>query len=108
MSTSKNRYFLVNLLLCVFLSSCMGLKHLQEDEKLLARQTIKAPNNIDREQVKNLYAQKTNRTILRTGMKPLVALYYGVWGTQSYKQEKYVLKREKVEKKFDAKIANTT
>lgn len=86
----------------------MGLKHLKEGEKLLARQNVKAPANFDRETLKSLYAQKTNRTLLRTGIKPLVSLYYGVWGTQSYNQEKYIKKKEYFEKKFEKKINSTT
>ena len=86
----------------------MGLKHLGPDEKLLADQEVKAPKGLNREALRTLYVQEKNRTILRTGIKPLVALYYGVWGTQSYDQEKYIRKRDRVQKKFDQKIAAAT
>lgn len=89
------------------MSGCMGLKHLGPGEKLLASQEVKAPKVLNREALRNLYVQDKNRTILGTGIKPLVALYYGVWGTQSYDQEKYIQKRERVREKFDQKIAAT-
>ncbi|HLT75099.1 MAG TPA: hypothetical protein VKZ68_08425, partial [Ohtaekwangia sp.] len=75
---------------------------------MLAKQEIKAPKVINKEDLRNLYGQNTNRKLIGTEIKPLVALYYGVWGTRSYNQEKYIRKRERVEKKFDAKIANAT
>lgn len=75
---------------------------------MLARQEVHAPSSINKETVKSLYVQKKNRTILGTGIKPLVSLYYGVWGKQSYNPEKYARKKERVEKKFDDKIASTT
>ncbi len=105
MSTSKIRYFILIAGFLFFLSGCTGLKHLKEGEKLLARQDIHAPSNINKETLKSLYVQKKNRTIIGTGIKPLVSLYYGVWGTQSYKPEKYRKKKEKVEAHFDDKIA---
>jgi outer membrane protein insertion porin family len=108
LNCSKFKYILFLPLAAVMLSGCMGLRHLQEGEKLLAKQEVKAPRGINREAVRSLYVRNTNRTILGTGIKPLVALYYGVWGTQSYNQEKYVRKRERVEKKFDDKINSTT
>lgn len=90
------------------MSGCRGLKHLGPGEKLLASQEAKAPKSLNREALRSLYAQEKNRTILGTGIKPLVSLYYGVWGTQSYDQEKYIQKRARVEAKFDQKIATTT
>lgn len=75
---------------------------------MLVSQSVKTSGDFDRETLKALYAQKTNRTIIGTGIKPLVALYYGVWGTQSYNQDKYIRKRDYFEKKFEAKIAATT
>jgi outer membrane protein insertion porin family len=84
------------------------MKYLKEDEKLLSKQTIKAPKHIDREQIRNLFAKKTNRTLLGTGIKPLVPLYYGVFGLKSYDQEKFIRKRDSAEKKFNNKINSTT
>lgn len=96
------------MFLWILLSGCTGMKFLKEDERLLSKQTIKAPKNLSREQIKNLYAKKSNRTFLGTRMKPLVSLYYGRFGLKSYEQEKYILKRDRVEKKFNDKINGTT
>ncbi len=108
MTGSNVKYISLILLTSSLLAGCAGLKHLRPGEKMLARQEIKGPKVINKEDLRNLYAQKTNRKLIGTEIKPLVALYYGVWGTQSYNQEKYIRKRERVEKKFDAKIAATT
>lgn len=106
LTTSKIRYFLLILWLSFSLSGCIGVKHLKENEKLLYKQEVRAPSHINRETFKNLYAQKENRKLLgRIPIAPLVSLYYGVWGTQSYNQQKYIDKKERIEKKFDAKIA---
>src|SRR5690606_35206845 len=102
------KYIAFILLFAFLMSGCMGLKHLGPGEKLLASQEVKAPKSLNREALRSLYAQEKNRTILGTGIKPLVSLYYGVWGTQSYDQEKYIQKRARVEAKFDQKIATTT
>ncbi|HYF66826.1 MAG TPA: BamA/TamA family outer membrane protein [Ohtaekwangia sp.] len=84
------------------------MKHLKEDEKLLYNQRIVAPGHINKEAIKNQYAQRENRKLLGAPIAHLVSLYYGVWGTQSYNPDKYVRKRERIEKKFDEKIAKTT
>lgn len=102
--TSKNRYFLAILGLSVFLTGCLGTQHLKENEKLLYNQTIQAPKQINKDALKNLYAQRPNRKMLRT-MAPLITMYY--WGERHYDQEKFIKKRDAAEKKFDDKIARS-
>lgn len=89
------------------MSGCLGTKHLKENEKLLIRQRIKAPSNINEEELRALYAQRPNRNFLSIpGVHHLVALYY--MGKKHYNKEKFVRKKEKTIAKFDARIAKTT
>lgn len=98
--------YLFFILLPLALSGCIGLNHLKENEKLLYRQGVQAPKNIDVERLHDLYAQKANRKILSMPLSPLVSIYY--FGANRYKQEKFIKKREQKIKKFDTKIENTS
>ncbi len=106
MSTSKNRYFLLILSLMVTASGCLGTKHLKENEKLLYRQRIEAPNFINEEEMRSLFAQRPNRKFLGLPLSPLVSIYY--FGYKRYDQEKFILKRDALEKKYDQRIADET
>ncbi|MEX1238131.1 MAG: BamA/TamA family outer membrane protein [Cyclobacteriaceae bacterium] len=101
---AKIRYFLL-ILVPFLLSGCLATKHLKENQKHLFRQSIKAPKNINEEELRALYAQHTNRRFLFLPIYHLVAIYYA--GLKRFDQEKFVRKRQGVEKKFDAKIAST-
>lgn len=91
-------------MILVTLSGCLGTKHLKGDERMLLRQTIQAPGNVSSEKLRELYVQRPNRRFLSVfPVHHLVLVYY--WGERNYDQEKYILRKEKVEKKFDAKIA---
>lgn len=87
----------------MLLTGCLGTRHLKENEKLLYSQQIKAPKGIDTDDLKDLYAQKANRKILKTPLAPLVSLYY--MGKRFYSKKKYEKKIAKAEKKFDRRIA---
>jgi outer membrane protein insertion porin family len=106
LSTSKNRYFLT-ILSALLLSGCLGTKHLKENEKHLFRQNLNVPEKISKDDLNDLYAQRPNRKFL--GLLPiyhLVSIYYR--GLKHYDKEKFVQKKERKEKKFDAKIAQAT
>lgn len=105
MSTSKIKYLTLFLGLSAALSGCLGTKHLKENEKLLYRQRTHAPKNIDKEALRNLYAQRPNRKFLGLPFTPLVSIYY--FGERRYDQEKFIRKKEAAEKKYDDKIAQT-
>jgi outer membrane protein insertion porin family len=105
LTTSKNRYFLL-ILLPLILTGCLGTQHLKENEKHLFRQSIKASENIDEEALRNLYAQRPNRRFLGLPIYHLVAVYYN--GLRHYDKQKYIRKKERTEKKFNAKVAKTT
>ena len=91
----------------LLLTGCLGTKHLKEGQTRLIQQSIKAPPGINEDALRDLYAQRPNRRFLGIpGLYHLVALYY--WGEKHYDRDKYIRKKEKVEKKFDAKIARIT
>src|SRR5688572_20343130 len=81
LSTSKIRYFLLILALPLLLSGCIGTRHLKENERLLLFQRINAPNHINKEDLRGLYAQRENRKILGV-VAPLIEIYY--WGERNY------------------------
>lgn len=90
----------------LLLTGCLGTKHLKEGQKRLIQQSIKAPAEINEEDLRNLYAQRPNRRFLGLPIYHLVAMYY--WGEKNYDRNKYIRKKEKVERKFEAKIAKTS
>jgi outer membrane protein insertion porin family len=106
LSTSKIKYLTLLLGLWASLSGCLGTKHLKENEKLLYRQRTQAPKNIEKEALRNLYAQRPNRKFLKLPLTPLVSIYY--FGERRYDQEKFIRKKEAAEKKYDDKISRTT
>lgn len=87
-------------------TGCGGGRHLQKGQKRLIQETIKAPKEIDESELKELYAQRPNRRFLGLPIYHLVAIYY--WGEKRYDRDKYIRKKEEVEKKYDAKIANAS
>src|SRR5262245_32888065 len=90
----------------LLLTGCLGTGHLKEGQKRLIQQSVKAPAGVDEDALRELYAQRPNRRFLGLPIYHLVAMYY--WGEKNYNREKYIQKKEKVEKKFDAKIAKTS
>jgi outer membrane protein insertion porin family len=94
-------FFLTSL----FLSGCLGIKHLKDDEKLLYRQAIIAPKSINSDDLNNLYAQEPNRKFLNLPIAPLVGIYY--LGEKRYDTAKLNRKKKAVELKFDTKIKAT-
>jgi outer membrane protein insertion porin family len=101
---TKNRYYFILFPLLLLLGSCIGTKHLKENEQLLYSQRIKAPKTINTDDLKELYGQNANRKVLQgTPLAPLVWIHYV--GKRYYKPKKYERKIAKAEKKFDAKIA---
>ena len=90
----------------ILLSGCLGTKHLKENQKLLFKQSIKAPPNINEEEIRALYAQKPNRRFLFLPIYHLVAIYYA--GEKRYDREEFVRKKARAEKRFDEKIAEAT
>src|SRR5205814_1339348 len=93
------------LVIISLMCSCIGTKHLQENEKLLYRQTIRYPKRFNAEGLRDLFVQKVNSRIRPTSLSIPVGMYYV--GKRRFKKEKFVERRTKTEAKFDRKIAAT-
>lgn len=108
LTTKKNKYFILSIGVFILLNACSGIKHLKKDEYLLSKQTIHAPKTILKEDLRELYAQETNRELFglrNLHIHYLVGVYYS--GLKHYDREAFIAKKEKVIQKYDAKIANT-
>ena len=87
------------------LSSCLGTQYLQGNQKLLYKQKVTGTRSTGLSDFNNLYTQKTNRKFLGLPVHLLVTMYYT--GQKRYNQQKFIDKKARVEKKFDARIART-
>lgn len=101
MTAKKYKYFVLIILAAAILGGCSGTKYLQPGEKLLT-QKIEAPSNINKEALRDLYVQRSNRKLF--GIIPYFWFYYA--GKKYYDPEKFSQKRAAVEEKFDNKIAS--
>jgi len=81
------------------LSGCLGTRYLQENQKLLYRQTIQAPKGFSKAGLSDLYVQKVNRG----GFK----LWMYDYGKNRYDQQKFIDRKAHAEEKFNKKIAAT-
>lgn len=93
------------ILILLLLESCRGTRYLQENQKLLDKQSIEAPKGINKSALSDLYIQKTNRRFLGLPINSLVWMHHE--GEKHYDQQKFIDKKEKVEARFDKKIAGT-
>jgi outer membrane protein insertion porin family len=108
LSRKKIRHFLPALLL-VSLSGCLGTSYLKDNEKMLYRQSIKAPKGFSTEGLNELLIQKPNRKFLGLPIQPLVFMYHqGVkWYENDkslFSKQKFILKKERTERKFNRLI----
>lgn len=89
----------------LLLSGCLGVKHLQKNEKLLYRQAIQAPTTIDTDELDDLYSQEPNRKFLNMPIAPLVGIYY--FGERRYDTATLNKRKKVLEIAFDQKLAKT-
>ena len=87
------------------LNSCLGTRYLQENQKLLYRQTIEAPKGFNSSPLSELYVKKVNRKLFGLPINSLVWMHHE--GEKRYDQQKFILEKAAKEKKYDAKIAAT-
>lgn len=92
------------IVLIFLLSGCLGTKYLKEDQKLLYKQKIKAPQEINREELAQLYVQQPNRQFPLIPFSPYVWFYYH--GLERYNSIDYVEKKDGIRKKWNTKIEN--
>jgi outer membrane protein insertion porin family len=97
-----SRVFSVGALL-LLLNSCSSTRYLQENQKLLYRQTVVAPRHINKDNLQDLYTQKSARKIFGVPMSLLGWMYHK--GEKNFNKQKFIDRKEKKEKKFDRKIA---
>ncbi len=99
----------------MLLGGCVGTRYLKEGEKLLYRQSIEVPGNFDQTGLSDLYMQRANRRFLGLPINTLTWMYY--LGLKQFEKDHswlihskndFIRKREKKERKFDAKIAAAT
>jgi len=93
-------------MLPLLLSSCLGTRYLQENQKLLYRQRIQAPKGFTTSPLHDLYVKKVNRKVLGLPINSLVWMHHE--GVKRYDQQKFIDKKTRLEAKFDKKIAATT
>ncbi|MBL7877660.1 MAG: hypothetical protein JNL53_18490, partial [Cyclobacteriaceae bacterium] len=91
------------LLLAWLASGCLGTRYLQENQKLLYRQSIEAPKGFNKEGLSDLYVKKVNRKLLGLPINSLVWMHQE--GKKRYNQQKFIDKKTKTVEKFDRKIA---
>ncbi|MCW5912386.1 MAG: BamA/TamA family outer membrane protein [Cyclobacteriaceae bacterium] len=89
----------------LLLGSCRGTRYLQENQKLLDKQSIETPKGFSKSGLTDLYVQKANRRFLGLPINTLVWMHHE--GEKRYNQQKFVDKKAKVEARFDKKIAGT-
>lgn len=105
----------LGLCLLLLLNSCVGTKYLKDDEKLLYKQSIKTSRQIDKAGLHDIYVQRANRRFLGLPINTLTWMYYlglkrfnNDHSTIIHSKQDFIRKKEKKEKKFDAKIAAAT
>ena len=94
------------LSLAGLLASCGTGRYLKDGERILNRQTIQAPKSINKDEMENLYVKKANRKLFGFLGSHLVWMYYT--GKRHYKQEKFILKRDRIEARFNKKLQDSS
>jgi outer membrane protein insertion porin family len=100
-----SKKILLYTLLLLLLGSCRGTRYLQENQKLLDKQSIEAPKGFNKAGLSDLYVQKANRRFLGLPINSLVWMHHE--GEKRYDRQKFIDKKAKVEARFDKKIAAT-
>lgn len=85
----------------LFLTSCLGTRHLSEGEYLLFKQSISGNKAIPKSELEQLYLQKPNKKILLFPFAPYVWIYQ--LGVNSFDSAKVEARIQRIENKFNAK-----
>jgi len=89
--------------LLLLTTGCLGTRHLKEGEKLLVKQQVsKTTKDIDKEDLSELFIQRSNRKVPLLPFAPYVGLYYH--GLKRYDTEEYQQEIEEVQEKYNRKI----
>jgi outer membrane protein insertion porin family len=91
-------------LCAIGLDGCLGTRYLNDNEKLLYNQSIKTDNkNFDAAPLADLTVTKTNRRLFGLPVNHLVWMHH--MGEKKYDQQKFIRKKEKIEKAYTKKLA---
>ena len=102
----------IGLFIPLLISSCLGTRYLEKNQKLLYNQSIKVPKGFSKEGLNDIFVQKANRRLLGLPINSLTWMYY--MGLRAFNKETswpihsqkdFIRKKEKKEKRFDEKIA---
>lgn len=94
---------LTTLFLLLSLASCLGTKHLNENQLLLVEQDIKGNETIPTGELEDFYRQQPNLQFPLIPWAPYVSLYY--LGENFYDKEKIRRKRDELAERYDERIA---
>jgi len=78
----------------IFLSSCVGTRYLEGDEKLLFKQKIEGNQDFPSDRLNDFYLQEANRRLLLLPISPYVAFYE--IGERRYNQDSVVAELDRV------------
>lgn len=85
------------------LASCLGTKHLQENQLLLVEQNIEGNKTISDSELESFYRQEPNLQFPLIPWAPYVSLYY--LGENFYDKDEVRRKRDEQAEKYDRRIA---
>jgi outer membrane protein insertion porin family len=83
----------------------MGTSLLKEKDYMLRSQRVKGTQKTDKQALKELYRQESNRQMFFFPVLPYV--YFYEWGSRRYDRDKIMAQRQVAIEKFDQKIAET-
>jgi outer membrane protein insertion porin family len=84
------------------MSGCLGTRYLQENQKLLDRQTIHIPKGVSSEGLESAFVQNANRKVLGLPINSLVWMHHE--GKKRYHQQKFIAKRDSLDKRYERKV----
>ncbi|MFN8890403.1 MAG: BamA/TamA family outer membrane protein [Cyclobacteriaceae bacterium] len=89
----------------IALNGCYGTKYLQENQKLLHRQTIVAPKTVNKNTLNDLFVQKPNKKLFGL-FNSQAWMYYR--GQKHFSKQKFIDKKTKIDSNFTKKIKRAT
>lgn len=90
------------LIVIILLSSCVGTRYLEGDQKLLFKQKVKGNENISTDELQDLYVQQANSRLLLLPISPYVAFYE--IGNEHYDKEALQENLDSLNSKYSRKI----
>jgi outer membrane protein insertion porin family len=98
-----SRYSLLFIFLSlIFLSGCLGVKHLKENETLLYKQQIKGNQKVHKNELSTFYRQNPNRTLPLLPLSPYVYMYH--YGLKHFDQKALEEEKKRIENHYQKKL----